>query len=137
MIATEGKLKATKGVLSGIDLPLVLDTINKRIEKLLDKDHQIGHSYYKSVPNFEEWKAVFQNKIIPLLQEYFFGDFGKIGLVLGMGFFKPAEKSTENIFAAFDEYDSSEFSERMFYKIKDISNMSEEDFNSAIKTLLK
>ncbi len=137
LIATEGKLKATKGVLSGIDLPLVLDTINKRIEKLLDKDHQIGHSYFMSVSNFEEWKAVFQNKIIPLLQEYFFGDFGKIGLVLGMGFFKPAEKSTENIFAAFDEYDSSEFSERMFYKIKDISNMSEEDFNSAIKTLLK
>jgi len=67
----------------------ILQTINKRIEKLLDKDHLIGHSYFilKNSENVEiKLKNSFYKNIIPLLQEYFFGDFGKIGLVLGQGF---------------------------------------------------
>lgn len=137
LIATDGKLKAQNGFLGSNDLPLLLNTINKRIEKLLDKDHQIGHSYFMSVSSLSELKAAFQNKIIPLLQEYFFGDFGKIGLVLGKGFFEAEERHEENLFADFDDYDSSEFSERTIYKIKDIVRMSELDFNKAINTLLK
>ncbi len=137
LIATDGKLKAENGILGSNDLPLVLNTINRRIEKLLDKDHQIGHSYFMSVSNLGELKAAFQNKIIPLLQEYFFGDFGKIGLVLGKGFFEAVEKNEENLFAEFDDYDASEFSERPIYRIKDIAKMPEEDFNKAIYTLLK
>jgi 5-methylcytosine-specific restriction protein B len=69
-----------------IDLVELLQTINKRIEKLLDKDHQIGHSFFMSVLTIGGLKHVFQYKIIPLLQEYFFGDYGKIGLVLGKDF---------------------------------------------------
>ena len=80
--------------------------------------------------------AVFQNKIIPLLQEYFYGDYGKIGLVLGKGFFEPVKIVAENIFADFDDYDASEFSERIIYKVRDIAIMSEVEFNSAIITLL-
>ena len=41
----------------------------------------------------------FQNKIIPLLQEYFFGDFGKIALVLGKGFLEMTEPAQEKFFA--------------------------------------
>jgi hypothetical protein len=66
-----------------------------------------------------------------------FGDFGKIGLVLGKGFFEAVEKNEENLFAEFDDYDASEFSERPIYRIKDIAKMPEEDFNKAIYTLLK
>lgn len=136
LIATDGKLKGENGFLGNIELPLVLNTINKRIEKLLDKDHQIGHSYFMSVSNTHELKAVFQNKIIPLLQEYFFGDYGKIGLVLGKGFFDMVEIVKENIFADFDDYDASEFADRSIYRFKNVIEMPEDDFNNAIKSLL-
>jgi 5-methylcytosine-specific restriction protein B len=137
LIATEGKLKAQKGILDTVDLPLLLNTINKRIEKLLDKDHQIGHSYFMSVTKLSELKEAFQNKIVPLLQEYFFGDYGKIGLVVGKGFVESAESVQENFFAEFNEYDSSAFAERTIYKIRDISKMTEHDFKTSITELLK
>ena len=120
-----------------VDLPLILNTITKRIEKLLDKDHQIGHSYFMSVTKLSELKEAFQNKIIPLLQEYFFGDYGKIGLVVGKGFFIPVESVQENFFAEFNDYDSSEFAERTIYKIRDIAEMTEDEFKTAINDLLK
>jgi 5-methylcytosine-specific restriction endonuclease McrBC GTP-binding regulatory subunit McrB len=137
LIANEGKLKSTNGFLDTIDLPLLLNTINRRIEKLLDKDHQIGHSYFMSVKNYIDLKSAFQNKIIPLLQEYFFGDYGKIGLVIGKEFFEPIEKDDENLFADFEDYDASSFAERTIYKIKDIDNMSQDSFYKAINSLMK
>lgn len=137
LIATEGKLKEQKGILDTVDLPFLLNTINKRIEKLLDKDHQIGHSYFMSVSKLSELKEAFQNKIIPLLQEYFFGDYGKIGLVVGKGFFEAVETVQENLFAEFNDYDSSEFAERTIYKIRDIAIMTEDDFKIALNDLLK
>ena len=136
-IATEGKLKEQKGILDTVDLALLLKTINNRIEKLLDKDHQIGHSYFMSVIKLSELKEAFQNKIVPLLQEYFFGDYGKIGLVIGKGFFESVETVQENFFADFNDYDSSEFAERTIYKIRDIAKMTEDDFKTSLNYLLK
>mgnify|MGYP000884496470 CR=1 FL=1 len=133
LIKQEGKLE--NGVLETIELDFLLNTINRRIEKLLDKDHQIGHSYFISVANFTDLKSVFQNKIVPLLQEYFFGDYGKVGLVIGKGFFEPVENH-ENIFADFDDYDTSSFAERNIYRIKDIGKMDERVFVNALNTLL-
>jgi len=136
LIATNGKLKENNGVLENINLPELLKIINLRIEKLLDNDHQIGHSYFMQVSNLFELKKVFRNKIIPLLQEYFFGDYGKIGLVLGSGFIKQGKESKENVFADFEEYDGSEFSERIIYKIENIDNMDDEVFIQAINKLI-
>ena len=136
LIAIEGKLKDKNGFLNEIDLPLLLYTINKRIEKLLDKDHQIGHSFFMPVSSLKELMVVFQNKIIPLLQEYFYGDYGKIGLVLGKGFFEPVNVIAENVFADFDDYDASGLSERIIYKIRDIAKMSEVEFKYAIISFL-
>ncbi len=137
LIAMEGNLNEHRGFLGEMDLPLVLNTINKRIEKLYDKDHQIGHSYFMSVSNFEELKLVFHNRIIPLLQEYFFGDFGKIGLVLGKGFIESVKNEQENIFADFDDYDASEFAERTIYNIKNVTKLSDDELLKAISLLLK
>ncbi len=137
LIATDGKLKDNNGLLNGIDLPLLLDTINKRILKLLDKDHQIGHSYFMRVGNLDDLKIVFHNKIIPLLQEYFFGDYGKAGLVLGEDLFEPMEDQSDDLFADFNGYDASEFAERPVYKVKDIINMQDADFIKAINILLR
>jgi len=90
-----------------------------------------------SVTKLSELKEAFQNKIIPLLQEYFFGDYGKIGLVVGKGFFESVEAVQENFFAEFNDYDSSEFAERTIYKIRDINKMTEADFKTALNDLLK
>lgn len=66
-----------------VDLRKLLEKINERIEYLYDRDHTIGHAYLMGVKTLNELKDVFKNKIIPLLQEYFYGDWEKICLVLG------------------------------------------------------
>jgi 5-methylcytosine-specific restriction protein B len=138
IIATDGKLKDKQGMLDNINLPLLLKIINKRIEKLLDKDHQIGHSYLMTVQNIDDLKLVFHNKIIPLLQEYFFGDYGKIGLVLGEGFFEKIDTDNDKkIFAKFDDYDADEFAEKPIYKLWNTVKMSAEDFTKAINLLMQ
>lgn len=79
----------------------LLETINKRVEVLLDRDHTIGHSYFINVKSENDLKNTFKNNIIPLLQEYFYGDYEKIGMILGNGFFEEAEKYDKNLFANF------------------------------------
>jgi len=134
LIKTEGKTE--NGIVNGIDLSALLETINKRIEKLLDKDHMIGHSYFLSVKDLKDLKSVFQNKIVPLMQEYFFGDYGKIGLVLGSKFFDIRDNQIdEDFFAPFEDYDSSPLVERKVYHLKNIQGMSDEFFVEALNDL--
>ncbi|HEB9336681.1 TPA: AAA family ATPase [Campylobacter coli] len=66
----------------GIDLQKLLEVINARIEYLLDREKTIGHAFFIGVENLEDLKKVFQNKIIPLLQEYFYNDYALINAVL-------------------------------------------------------
>jgi 5-methylcytosine-specific restriction endonuclease McrBC GTP-binding regulatory subunit McrB len=130
LIKTEGKIG------NGINLSVLLGTINRRIEKLLDKDHMIGHSYFLSVEGLKGLKAAFQNKIIPLLQEYFFGDYGKIGLVIGSEFFDIKDNQIdEDFFAPFDDYDSSPLLERKVYHLKNVHEMSDDAFLQALREL--
>lgn len=94
----------------GVGLDELLETINKRIVALKDREHQIGHSYFmghdekdkdgnEKYPNKEEWLTkVFKDKIIPLLQEYFYGDYKKIYYVLGEGFVQEVQRDKTNIF---------------------------------------
>jgi 5-methylcytosine-specific restriction protein B len=75
-----------------INLSDLLITLNERIEILYDREHTLGHAFFMPVKKLvdagEQEKAfaalvsVFQNKIIPLLEEYFFEDWDKIRLVL-------------------------------------------------------
>ncbi|SFC39055.1 5-methylcytosine-specific restriction enzyme B [Zunongwangia mangrovi] len=112
---------------SDINLSEVLKTINDRIEVLLDRDHTIGHSYFLKITSLEDLKEVFENKIIPLLQEYFYNDYEKIALILGEGFVKRNEAKVK--FAEFDAIDVPE--ETVSYELKSI-----EDISEAIKALL-
>ncbi len=74
-------------LVDGIDISEMLDTLNRRITVLLDREHVIGHSYFlqplKADPSIERLASIFENEIIPLLQEYFYDDYEKIQLVLG------------------------------------------------------
>ena len=121
ILKTEGKIgKEKSGIIDGIDVVLMLEKINERIEKLIDKDHKIGHSYFMDDTTLKDLQRTFKNKVIPLLEEYFFGDFGKIGLVLGSSFIG-ADQSKEFDFAEFKEYDSgitSDLKGRKVYRIK-------------------
>jgi 5-methylcytosine-specific restriction protein B len=67
----------------GIELDKMLKKINDRIEYLYDRDHMIGHAYFINLDSLEDIISTLKNKIIPLLQEYFYEDWNKIGLVLG------------------------------------------------------
>lgn len=92
------KLDAVKSItVENIEIYKLLDSINKRIEYLYDRDHTIGHAYFMGLENLNEDKKkteldnIFRNKIIPLLQEYFYDDWEKIRMVLGDGFIKKEE----------------------------------------------
>jgi 5-methylcytosine-specific restriction protein B len=81
-------LRVTLGQ-QAIDIPRMLSAINQRVEALYDRDHCIGHAYFTSlahVPDGDErvvaLSQIFRNRIVPLLEEYFFEDWQKIRLVL-------------------------------------------------------
>ena len=114
-----------------VNLPDLLDLINKRIEVLIDRDHMIGHSYFMDVENIGQLKSAFENKIIPLLQEYFYGDYGKIGLVLGKDFVSISKKESK-VFADFDYVGKEELNQSV-YKL---SELDEPRFSMAMLKLL-
>lgn len=77
----------------GVHLAKLLQKLNERIEILYDREHMLGHAFFMPIIKtlddsdedqaFLELQKVFQGKVIPLLQEYFFEDWQKIRLVLG------------------------------------------------------
>ena len=85
--STLAQVRDANGV---IDVPQMLERINERIEVLYDREHCIGHAYFMAlhgvpdgVARFEKLADIFRNRILPLLEEYFFEDWQKIRLVLG------------------------------------------------------
>lgn len=77
----------------GVNIRLLVEKINKRIEYLYDRDHVIGHAYFiMDNPRVEDYASVMRSKVIPLLQEYFYDDWERIELVLG-GAGKPGDRT--------------------------------------------
>ena len=68
--------------IEGVDGRRLLRSINERIVENLDRDHQIGHTYFMGVRTLKELKRTFQTQVIPLLQEYFYDDWEKMRRVL-------------------------------------------------------
>lgn len=60
----------------------ILKNINARIRCLLNKDNQIGHAYFIHANSMNEILSAMVNKVIPLLEEYFYNDTEKIRFVL-------------------------------------------------------
>jgi 5-methylcytosine-specific restriction protein B len=77
--------------IKGIELERLLETLNARIQALYDNEHTLGHAFFMPVIQikhdedaaFDLLKRIMKNKILPLLEEYFYNDWQKIRLVLG------------------------------------------------------
>lgn len=114
-----------------VDLRRLLDTINGRIECLLDKDHRIGHSYFMGLASaekpFQELQKVFAMKVLPLLEEHFYHDPAKIGMVLGPRFVKARETDVE---LASGDWPHEEFAEQQLWDVADPRKLTEGDFIS-------
>jgi len=85
------------GLLEGVyfdGLPLAewLKELNKAIVNNIGKDArnlQIGHSYFmegeEPIKDIQKFKAVIKEDIIPLLEEYCYGDYNLLANILGQG----------------------------------------------------
>jgi len=120
--------------IEGIKLSTLLSIINRRIEKLLDRDHQIGHSYLLKIKDIGGLQLTFKDKIIPLLQEYFYADYEKIGLILGDGFIS-AVNEEKTVFANFVVEDIEVY-DKPVYHIKEEPFKSIDEFKIALKSLI-
>ena len=72
-----------------INIYEMLKIMNRRIEALYDREHTLGHAFFMPLKTdgkatINQLESIFKNKIIPLLQEYFYEDYEKIMLVLGI-----------------------------------------------------
>ena len=99
--------------IEGINIGEMLKTINERIEYLYDRDHTIGHAYFINVADMETLANVFKNRILPLLQEYFYDDCEKIRLVLGDSQFIKEKKPAKVLFKSDTDY----INDKILYEI--------------------
>lgn len=69
----------------------IFEKLNTKIKILLDRDHQIGHSYFIKTKYAEAdiniLKEIWFSEILPLLNEYFYCDWEKLKLIIP-GFIK-------------------------------------------------
>ena len=108
------------GVLDGIEVEGIsvsglLTTLNRRIEVLFDREHTLGHAFFtplRQSPSIETLGEIFRDKVIPLLQEYFYDDYEKICLVLGdrkrpeqQQFFEVETADLQNLFGVEPEFE--------------------------------
>lgn len=120
---------------NGYDLERLLKTINERIEVLVDRDHTIGHAFFMNVNSIEDLRSTFAKNIIPLLQEYFYGNYEKMEMVIGPWFFEQElEKKNINEFFAVTNQ-NFELPERQL-KLKNVAKMPITKFTDAVMRLL-
>ena len=100
-------------IIEDINVGEMLKTINERIEYLYDRDHTIGHAYFINVSDLKTLANVFKNKILPLLQEYFYDDWEKIRLVLGDSQFIKEKKPANALFKSGTDY----INDKILYEI--------------------
>jgi 5-methylcytosine-specific restriction endonuclease McrBC GTP-binding regulatory subunit McrB len=112
-------------IIEGVPLKDLLEALNIKIEILYDRDHQIGHSYFLRVNDVEGLKFTWYYEIIPLMQEYFYGDWAKIKEILGPDFID--EINTAGVFKN-NDFDV----DKKNYKIK---SLEDDQFIEAIKEL--
>ena len=111
--------------------------MNKRITVLFDREHTLGHAYFlplKGAPTIETLADIFENSIIPLLQEYFYEDYEKIRMVLGDNQKDSEDKQfitiEENDYNDLFGYIDYDFDEMSTYKINSFALTNIEAYRS-------
>jgi hypothetical protein len=61
----------------------LMAALNKRISILLDREHQLGHALFMRASDDAGLVRVLRRDVLPLLKEYFYGDWERIAAVLG------------------------------------------------------
>jgi 5-methylcytosine-specific restriction endonuclease McrBC GTP-binding regulatory subunit McrB len=118
--------------IEGINLRTLISIMNDRITFLLDRDHMLGHSYFLKVTSKDELAKVFKNKIIPLLQEYFYGDWEKIQLVLGDND-QWGKQSEEKLIVKVKTYNPEEEKKLFGFDVDDYEDVVKYDINENLK----
>lgn len=122
--------------IQGINVQKMLVAINERISVLYDREHTIGHAFFTGLDTnstIDDLALIFKNKVIPLLQEYFYEDYGKIRLVLGDNgkadekyqFVKEIDNTKKKIFKG--NYDP-DIVENVSYELNDEALMEPESY---------
>lgn len=73
--------------IDGINVQALLTAINDRLTALKDKNHTIGHAYFMHCGTAVDVLHVLCFKVLPLLEEYFYGQQELIEVVLSSEFF--------------------------------------------------
>ena len=68
---------------TGLSLAKLLEQLNQKISIMIDRDHQIGHSYLMEIDSLKSLNRAWYKKILPLIQEYFYNDWEKLEILLG------------------------------------------------------
>ena len=111
-----------------LSLGTLLERLNERIIVLLDRDHQIGHSYFLNVESLADLRFVWEHRVVPLLQEYFYNDSERLKSVIGDSFveaIKVSQETQDALASSFDP-DMPQFQ---------LLELSDEAFLSALKML--
>ena len=123
------------GKVGEIVLEDLLITINERIEALVDRDHAIGHAFFMEVDSLDSLRNIFANKVIPLLQEYFYGDYAKMEMVIGSDFFNIKDSSKIKFAVKPEEFETT----GKTYQIKNLSDktsMADDVLETAFKNMI-
>ena len=120
-----------------------VESINKKITCFIGRDFQLGHSYFMpgKINSVKDLKDIWFRNIMPLLDEYFFGNFEQLHMILGKFVFKP--KLNVNIensqyeYKKINQYDDVKFVDELLklqnnsFQINNDSDEKDEDEDKA------
>jgi 5-methylcytosine-specific restriction enzyme B len=151
MMPDSSKITSTvenNGKINGINITKLFDTINERIEFLYDRDHMLGHSYFMKTASLVDLRDVFLDNVIPLLQEYFYGDWEKVCLILGCPYDPETGKALVNnsnplinsvllSLSQMPGFDNGDFENRLRYEInKKFKTAKENDLKAFFSEIM-
>lgn len=127
-------------VIENLQARITLEKINSRVRCLLNKDNQIGHSYLMFANSYCDILSALYNKIIPLLEEYFYNDITKVRFVLNDlndGQFYVEDKEAKDAYELFLN-EAIDEEDREFYILnKEIAKAIELKNETKCKEILK
>lgn len=111
-------------IIKSDDAKAILSGINARIKCLLNKDYQIGHSYLMNAKTNVDILKAMRDKIIPLLEEYFYNDIEKVRFVLNENDksehkFYLEDNETSKAYEAFRSTADGDDGDKRFYKLNE------------------